>query len=154
MRIRRVLAAADLSESAAPTLAFAQRFARLVGAELRVLSVVEPLPTPAGVPPAEDAARYYAGCEELLRRDIWPLVTAPAVDKVVRHGRVADTLLDEALTWSADVLVVGSKSWAQLGGVTERLLNDVPISLLVIPRARGARVTGDGAGANGRDGAG
>jgi nucleotide-binding universal stress UspA family protein len=131
--MRRVLAAADLSDAAAPTLEFAQRFARLVGAELRVLSVVEPLPTLAGVPPAAEAARYYARCEELLQRDIWPLVTAPRVEKVVRHGRAAETLIEEAVTWSADVLVVGSEGRSQLGGVAERLLNEVPMALLVIP---------------------
>jgi nucleotide-binding universal stress UspA family protein len=125
-----VLAAVDLSNGAAPTLAFAQHLARLVGAELRV---VEPFPTLADVPPAGDAGRYYAHCEELLQRDIWPLVTAPSVEKVVRYGRAAETLLDEAVTWSADVVVVGSKSWAQRGSVTERLLNEVPMSLLMIP---------------------
>lgn len=131
--IRRVLAAADLSGASAPTLAFAQCFAQLVGADLRVLSVVEPFPTLADVPPAEDAAHHYARCEKLLQRDIWPLVTAPKVEKVVRHGRAAETLLDEAVTWNADVLVIGSNAWAQLGSVTERLLNEVPMSLLVIP---------------------
>jgi nucleotide-binding universal stress UspA family protein len=51
---------------------------------------------------------------------------------------VVETLLREATDWSADVLVVGShgKGWAQrilLGSVTERLLNDLPTSLLIAP---------------------
>ena len=131
--IRRVLAAVDLSGAAAPTLASAQRFAHLIGAELRVVSVVEPFLTLADVRLAEDAARHYALCEEVLQRDIWPLVTAPSAEKVVRYGRAAETLLQEAATWGADVLVVGSKATAQLGSVTERLLNEAPMSLLVIP---------------------
>jgi nucleotide-binding universal stress UspA family protein len=138
--IRRVLVAADLSSAAQPTLALAQRFARRVGAQLRVLSVFEPLPVVAGVPPV-DPAGYYDLSQELLRREIWPLVREPGVEKVVRHGMVVETLLREVTDWRADVLVVGShgKGWAQrilLGSVTEGLLNHLPTSVLVAPVAQ------------------
>jgi nucleotide-binding universal stress UspA family protein len=134
--IRRILVAADLSEAARPTIALAQRFARLVGAQLRVLSVFEPLPSLPDVAPM-DPTSYYGLSQELLQREIWPLVPTP-VEKIVRHGMVVETLLREATDWSADVLVVGShgKGWAQrilLGSVTEQLLNDLPTSLLVAP---------------------
>jgi nucleotide-binding universal stress UspA family protein len=140
--IRRVLVAADLSGAARPTIALAERFARLVGAQLRVLSVFEPLPILPDVP-AVDPASYYALSQDLLQREIWPLVATPGTEKIVRHGMVVETLLREATDWSADVLVVGShgKGWTQrilLGSVTERLLNDLPTSLLVAPV--GARV--------------
>ena len=135
--IRRVLVAADLSEASRPTLALAERFARLVGAQLRVVSVLEPLPTLPDVPPV-DPASYYGLSQDLLQRDIWPLVRTAGTEKIVRHGMVVETLLRETTEWSADVLVVGShgKGWAQrilLGSVTERLLNDLPTSLLVAP---------------------
>ena len=134
---RRVLVAADLSRAAGPTVALAERFARLVGAELRVLTVFEPLPDLPGIPPM-DPADYYALAQETLERDIWPLVKTNGVAKLVRHGTVVDTLLREATEWRADVLVVGShgKGWAQrvlLGSVTERLINQLPASLLVAP---------------------
>jgi len=135
--IRRVLVAADLSDAARPTIALAERFARLVGAQLRVLSVFEPLPMLPDVPPT-DPAGYYGLSQELLQHKIWPLVRTTGVEKIVRHGMVVETLLREATDWAADVLVVGShgKGWAQrilLGSVTERLLNDLPTSLLVAP---------------------
>src|SRR6266566_7768952 len=41
--VHRVLVAVDLSGAAAPTLAAAQRYAELFGAELRAVSVLEPL---------------------------------------------------------------------------------------------------------------
>jgi nucleotide-binding universal stress UspA family protein len=135
--IRRVLVAADLSGAARPTLALAERFARLVGAQLRVLSVFEPLPMLPDVPPV-DPTSYYGMSQDLLQREIWPLIRIRESEKIVRHGMVVETLLREATDWKADVLVVGShgKGWAQrilLGSVTERLLNDPPTSLLVAP---------------------
>lgn len=134
---RRVLVAADLSGAAGPTIGLAERFARLVGAQLRVLTVFEPLPDLPGVPPV-DPKEYFALAQESLTRDIWPLVKASGVEKYIRHGMVVDTLLREATEWQADVLVVGShgKGWAQrvlLGSVTERLINHLPTSLLVAP---------------------
>jgi nucleotide-binding universal stress UspA family protein len=136
MSFRRALVAADLSQASGPTLGLAERFAKLVGAELRVLSVFEPLPNLAGVPPV-DPTEYFALAQETLEREIWPLVRMPA-EKMVRHGTVVDTLLREAADWKADVLVVGShgKGWAQrvlLGSVTEQLINQLPTSLLVAP---------------------
>jgi nucleotide-binding universal stress UspA family protein len=137
--IRRVLVAADLSGAAGPTIAVAERFAALLGAQVRVISVFEPLPTLAGMPPV-DTTGYYQLSEELLQRDIWPLVKARGAQKLVRHGMAVETLLREAHDWAADLLVVGShgKGWAQrilLGSVTERLINHLPTSLLVVPVA-------------------
>lgn len=136
---RRVLVAADLSSAAGPTVAVAERFARLVGAQLRVLTVFESLPDLPGIPPM-DPTEYFALAQETLERDVWPLVTASAAEKLVRHGTVVDTLIREAADWKADVLVVGShgKGWGQrilLGSVTEQLINQMPTSLLVAPVA-------------------
>ena len=57
---------------------------------------------------------------------------------IVKVGPTAVTIEDEAKAWRADLVVVGShgKSWTQrlvLGSVTERLLNDLPASLMVVP---------------------
>jgi nucleotide-binding universal stress UspA family protein len=129
--------AADLSVAAGPTVALAERFARLAGAELRLVTVFEQLPDLPGVPPL-DPTEYFALAQETLERDVWPLVETAGVEKLVRHGQVVETLLREAADWKADVLVVGShgKGWAQrvlLGSVTERLINQLPASLLVAP---------------------
>ena len=134
---RRVLVAADLSPAAGPTIGLAERFASLVGAQLRVVTVFEPLPDLPGVPPMEPT-EYFGLAQERLAQDVWPLVKTPGVEKYVRHGSVVDTLEREAADWHADVLVVGShgKGWAQrvlLGSVTERLINHLPTSLLVAP---------------------
>ena len=136
--VRRVLVAVDLSGAAAPTLAAAERYAVLFGAELRVVTVFEPLPVVPEISPPYDLTEYYTLSEEQVQREIWPLIRSPRAEKVVRRGTVVETIVGEATQWQADLLVVGShgKGWAQrllLGSVTERMLNHLPTSLLVIP---------------------
>lgn len=142
--IRRVLVAVDLSGAAKPTLEVAQRYAALFDAELRAVSVLEPLPVIPEVTPPYDVSEYYRLSEELLQREIWPLLSAPGVQTIVRYGTAVETILAESSEWKADLLVVGShgKGWAErmlVGSITERLLNQLPTSVLVVPtRTAGA----------------
>lgn len=135
--IRRVLAAVDLSAAARPTIEAAERFAGLFGAELRVVCALEPLPV---VPeaPNYDLTHYYAMTEDQIAHEVWPLVDSPRAEKVTRFGPAVDAILQETAAWHADLVVVGShgKGWVDrllVGSVTERLLNRLPTSLLVVP---------------------
>lgn len=135
--VKRVLVSVDLSPAAKPTLELAERFATLFGATLRAISVLEPLPIVPETPPV-NLQEYYAMWEEMLKRDVWPLLRAPNIETTVRHGNVIETLLREVKEWNADALVVGShgKNLAQrmlLGSVTEQMLNYLPTSVLVAP---------------------
>lgn len=143
--IRRILVSVDASAAAKPTLEFAQRFADLFDAELRVLHVIEPLPILPETPPAVSPNAYDRFLEEECEQKIWPLVT-PDAEKVTRRA-VADTgIAAEAQAWNADVVVVGShgKGFVErmlVGSVTERLLNQLPAPLLlVVPAGKPARV--------------
>ena len=137
--IRRVLVAVDSSGAARGTLATAERYAALFGAELRAVSVVEPLPVlPEGGQP--DTAEYYRRWEATIARDVWPLIRAPGAAKFLRHGAALDAIQHEAAEWRADLLVVGSHgkrfvTRMLVGSVTEGLINDLPTSLLVVPVA-------------------
>ncbi|HXF95301.1 MAG TPA: universal stress protein [Gemmatimonadales bacterium] len=138
--VRRVLAAVDLSGAAVPTLEAAQRYAKLFDADLRVVTVLEPLPAVPQLP-TPDLSAYAALFEEHVRREVWSSIRHPKAETVLRHGTPAAALSDEAAEWSADLLVVGShgKGWAEralIGSVTERLLDRLPTSLLVVPTAR------------------
>ena len=138
--VARVLAAVDLSAAALPTIRAALRIAALFGARVRVVHIVEPLHLmfeSAGPPHQEQfEERSRAAFAQLTK----PIGEIPDEDRLVRIGPAAETLLAEAIAWRADILVVGShgKGWVDrvlVGSTTERLLNALPTSLLVIPTA-------------------
>jgi nucleotide-binding universal stress UspA family protein len=138
LAIRRVLVAVDASEATVPTLRGAERIAATLGAELRAFSVIEPLPVLPEVTPPYDVAAYYALAEEQLQRDAWSQIRSPGVERLIRYGQPVEVIVQEVTDFRADLLVVGShgRGWAGrmlVGSVTERLLNQLPTSLLVVP---------------------
>lgn len=135
--IRRVLVAVDVSTAAQHTIAAAERYASVFGAQLRVISVLEPPPPVPGAP-SYHGAEYFNVLEERVIQHVWPLVKARDVEKFVRYGMPVDLIKQEAAAWEAGLVVVGSqgKDWVDrllIGSVTERLLNNLPTSLLVVP---------------------
>jgi nucleotide-binding universal stress UspA family protein len=141
--IRRVLAAVDFSETGHAVLATAERYARALGAQLRVVSVIEPLPITPGVVTIIEGDEYYRWAEAQLAADVWPRITYPEADKVVRIGHPVEALLRELTDWAADLVVVGSHGRnvverALLGSVSESLLNQLPTTLLLVPSMRRA----------------
>jgi nucleotide-binding universal stress UspA family protein len=135
---RRVIAAVDLSEAAAPTAALARSVAGALGAELVALNVIEPPRLLSGATAPLTEAEHSRRAVRALERKVWPLFGDGGVEKVARSGQVVDVIQHEAAQRGADLVVVGShgKGWRErllLGSVTERLLNHLPTSLLVVP---------------------
>lgn len=142
--IRRVLVAADLSAAAGTTLSTAGRYADLLEAHIRVLHVVESARLPV-VPASVDTTlleeRSRAAFERLVDIEL-PRVARD--DRVVRRGRPDEEIAEEAAVWQADLIVAGShgRGWIDrllIGSTTERLLNRLPSSLLVVPIKRPAQ---------------
>lgn len=138
--VRRILVALDVSGAARPTLEAARAFALAVGAELRAISTVAPLPVMPEGTFAVDGPSYFDLCRESIEDELRPLVEPAGAPLAVQLGPAAATVAATAAAWPADLVIVGShgKNWSQrlvLGSVTERLLNDLPASLLVVPVA-------------------
>lgn len=136
--VQRILVALDTSEIAAPTLAVARRLAHALGAEIRALSVIEPLPPLPETGPALDPEPYAALWRDTIETELRPVAAAAGIELLVRTGPTVATIEAEATAWPADLLVLGShgKNWTQrvmLGSVTERLLDHLPTSLVVVP---------------------
>lgn len=143
--IRRVLVAVDLSWAAKPAIDAAERWARLFGAELRVLHVTEPLPVIPGFSLPDDDDAYFERTRSAAEAAIAPLVAAPKAEIVIRRGRAAAAIASEAAHWHADLVVLGShgKGWADrllIGSTSERLLHVLPASVLVVPVTHPAAV--------------
>jgi nucleotide-binding universal stress UspA family protein len=146
----RVLAAVDLSYAAGPTILAAGRFASLFNARLRVMHSVEPIPVIPGFPLDVDDDECFRSTERLLESGVWPLIESPGAETVIRRGRAAAAIVNEARMWRADLVVVGShgKGWVDrllIGSTSERLLTVLPTLVLVVPAPRPTEVARRGA---------
>lgn len=136
--IRKVLAAVDLSNVSVRTLKAAEQFANVLGAHLRVLHVVEPFRFTHLAPDLWDEEGYYRSSQEIFDRFASPFKAIAKEDRIIRNGLPAETITEEAGAWHADLLVVGShgKGWVDrilIGSTTERLVTELPTSILVVP---------------------
>lgn len=139
---RRILVAAELSSAASPVLSTAWRYADLLTAQLRVVHVVEPAKFPTVVLLSLDTREF----EVWSRREFHRLVEqelprVPSAERIVRLGPADEEIAEEAVSWGADLVVIGShgRAWVEralIGSTTERLLNRLPASLLVVPIKR------------------
>lgn len=143
--IRRILVAVDLSYAARPTLDVAENWARILGAELRILHTVEPLPPVPGLQALADD-QVFRLAEHAIQAEVGSHVTYPGAQIVVRRGRSAAAITAEAQQWRADLIIVGShgKGWVDrllIGSTSERLLNVLPAAVMVVPVALPVQAT-------------
>jgi nucleotide-binding universal stress UspA family protein len=107
---RRVLLAVDLTDASDGAVAEAIRVAAADGADLIVLSVVEPsnLHLPGGESRRVDQERdrLEGGVREIVRRAREAGVRAT---HLIWEGDPAEVILDAAIAESADVIILGSR---------------------------------------------
>lgn len=147
--IRRMLVAVDLSEAAKPTLEAAAHFAKLFDAELRALHVVESEPLLDEIGVKFDYWDYHQKCQDAFQRIVADALDVPPIECLTRQGTASRIIRDESAASDTDLVVVGShgKGWLNrvlIGSTTERLINHLPTSLLVVPigKPSGTRVEG------------
>jgi nucleotide-binding universal stress UspA family protein len=106
-----------------------------------VLHAVEPVPVIPGMRVRVADDDMYRSCQRAVDSEISPMVTHPGAEIVVRRGRAAAVITSEVRQWNADLVVLGShgRGWVDrllIGSTSERLLNVLPCSIMVIPVAR------------------
>ena len=145
--LTRILVGADATEAAFSAIRHAEDWAEFWNADLRLVHAV---PLPPLLP------EYSSGFDlEMLRRqgegeaerEIFPLIGREGTEKVVDVGGPAEVLAAQARDWQADLLVVtrhdrGWLSRAALGSITERLLDGLPTSMLVVPATKVSELKG------------
>jgi nucleotide-binding universal stress UspA family protein len=141
----RILCPSDFSAFSHRALAFARALVMRPGGRLRALHVVRPLHSMsrggAATAPALEASGDRESFLERLRRFVEPVrVGVSEVELAVATGDVSAAILDEARTWAADLIVMGTRGlggrhgWV-VGSVTESVLFRSPCPLLAVPGA-------------------
>jgi nucleotide-binding universal stress UspA family protein len=131
--IRRVLAALDGTERGMVVLVAANRFARKIGAELRIVTVER---TPAGEP-AELGRELPLGRTSNLEREVH--ATLGSAEKVdVRRGAIVAQVLAAVTDHDADALVIGYHRGGppgslEAGSTARTLAHTAPCAVLSIP---------------------
>jgi nucleotide-binding universal stress UspA family protein len=134
------MAAVDLSHATAPTLETALRVVKFLGAKLKVIHVVEPMPDIPSYTIDLPEEQNIKRAQEQFDQIVMPLVEGETVETTVVSGPTEETIAKQAAQWEADVVVVGShgKGWVErilLGSTTQKLIREMPASLLVVPVA-------------------
>lgn len=119
-------------------------------AEVRIVSIIEPL-APVGVEPFGVSTNYYAEAEKEAEKNAEEVVAQAKemLEGIVPEGKaMIDTkvffsrstkgaILDDAATWGADLIVVGSHGYGfvkrmLIGSVSDAVVKYAPCSVLVI----------------------
>jgi|SRR5690606_38494265 len=143
--MQRILVAVDWSPASDAVLAHAGDLARATGAALLVLHVADPEPELVGYDPGPQSVRDAVAGE--LREERRRLEEAARhlrergiaeVEPVLRRGPTADTILETAERFAADVVVVGSRGHGAvlgmlLGSVSRALLRASKRPVVVVP---------------------
>lgn len=143
---QRILVPTDGSTTSGAGLDEAVKLARLTGAELRLVHVVDQLTFANGL----DPYGAYAGDLITSMRETGEGILAQARAKVEAQGikvesklfdnfagRVSDMVVDEAKTWGADLIVIGTHGrrgitrW-MLGSDAEQIVRAAPVPVLLI----------------------
>lgn len=141
---RKLLLPVDLSDAkyAAAAVEEARKLALVHGADVRVVTVIDLPPAPA----ANYQTRYMS--EEMraelvgaAKRDTQALADTVqaeghSADAVVRSGKVYHEVLEEAASWGADVIVMGSHHPSMqtylLGSNAVRIARHADCSVLIL----------------------
>lgn len=133
---RRILVPLDGSAFAEAALPLALELSRRTGADIRLVTVLEPV-TSYAYEGWEGAAqdwtqRYLEDVLERIEDD-----AEGEVDHVVRNGHTVDTLQQEAEDWGADLVVMashgrGALSRLWLGSVADGFIRQTNLPLLVV----------------------
>lgn len=149
MTAKKILVATDLSEASAPALSSAVELGGALGAQVTLLHVLEPPPTPPGLEafaleglPIDWEERLLRGRAIAAQERVDQLAKAastPTVQVVPKliTGLLPDSLMSEIKASGYDLLIVGShgrKGVAHffLGSVAEKLVRNAPCPVLVV----------------------
>lgn len=139
---RRILVAVDLTESSCRIAERGRALAGVLGSDLEIFHVVEPVPVVAPIPPDAVAPTLINTQEELIEAALAHLAKLAGgprslqVRLKVEVGDVKTELLRRARALQVDLLIVGNRGrhgFASIFGATEdAVLHAAPCDILAI----------------------
>ncbi len=135
-RLKTILVATDLSESALPVLRTASALAALAEADLHVIHALEPAAHNGGTGPSAGRQAAARGMlDEQLRQAVPPSATVRT--SRVEAGRPHEVILQQAEYVRADLIVIGPHRAGQgtrhvLGTTADRLVRTTDIPCLIV----------------------
>jgi nucleotide-binding universal stress UspA family protein len=145
MAMARFLVGLDGSEGSRRTALFAARRARAEGAELVLAHVVDWSPYEVLTPEelSERPVEHRKEVEQALATIVDPVAEAVAepdlaIQKVVRHGHTAESLIDLVEELSVDQVFTGRRGRSRVasllfGSVSGALVQICPVPITVVP---------------------
>ncbi|MCS7058593.1 MAG: universal stress protein [Meiothermus sp.] len=152
----RILAPVDGSQVGRPAFELADELARALGAELLVLHVVPPLPTPVGEPWAarglpvfswEEVRRALEAEGQAILEAAKEQAQAPRVQTLLRKARgqrASEVIVEVAREEGVGLIVMGTHGRSGLerlllGSVAEGVAHHAPVPLLLVRSGLGGR---------------
>jgi nucleotide-binding universal stress UspA family protein len=148
----RILVPLDGSSLAEGAIPHAERFARIFGASIHLLRVLEPISyheNPAAVDPLRwqlhkaEADAYMQGIANGIRENLGKNIMASEnekksrVDFSIREGKAAENIVDFAHTENIDLLIIsthgssGLSRW-NISSVTQKVINLIYLPVLIV----------------------
>ena len=139
----RIMVAIDESDPATPAIAVGAELARVLGACLALVHVVDPAPAAnleAGLPAGELLDEVRQTDSELLRAVRAQFSADLAPETFLREGRPAQEILTAAQEWGAQLIVIGARHHSRLGHLlwrdtAEALVHEATCAVLTVPAA-------------------
>jgi nucleotide-binding universal stress UspA family protein len=142
--ITRVLFAVDRSNYCRLAAGDVAAMASQLGAEVLLLHVAQ---VPTGVDASSyqvpaDGTRLLASLQALFERE--GVAASPLGVRAARVGRVAEEIIDVAVFYDVQLIVMGSRGESDLrglllGSTTHRVLQLAPCPVVVVPPSRGSQ---------------
>ena len=143
----KILLAIDSSEYSAAAIKEVAKRPWPLKTIVRVISVVEPVPVPAAELWYDSSGSLERVKEEMTKRAAELTKKTgeslkrkgPKIETVVREGDARSVIVDEALKWSADLIVLGSHGYTGikrllLGSVASSVVSHAPCSVEIVRR--------------------
>jgi universal stress protein A len=145
VQIRSILVPIDFSPASEKALAYAVPLAKLCGAKLTLLHVLEPIATPdfAAFPLAVDNDKAMRASRLQLERVAADLKLRTLAEKfLVRNGRAFNEITSAARTLKTDLIIISTHGRTGLkhvfmGSTAEKVVQHAPCPVLVVrPKER------------------